>query len=148
MEQKGCRFVPHAQVIRAGQPWTNSSKDATAHNLKGDPFDNPGFNPILPPTSSTTMKMAKPEKLPFALSCSIHAFMTGWLLVLDHPYAVVTDKDGKFKIEKLPVGTHKFIVWQERVGYVNRNLEVEIKADKDTDLGAIKLKIEQLTKKP
>ena len=38
------------------------------------------------------------------LYCEIHAHMRGTILVLDTPYFVTTDEQGKFRIENLPVG--------------------------------------------
>ena len=32
------------------------------------------------------------------LSCNIHGWMKGWILVCDHPFFAVTDKDGSFVI--------------------------------------------------
>lgn len=31
---------------------------------------------------------------------------------------VKTDKDGRFRLENLPVGQHVFRVWHERLGYL------------------------------
>ena len=53
--------------------------------------------------------------------------MTGWWVVLDHPYAAITDADGKFRIENLPVGKHDFIVWQERAGYLEKKFTVDVR---------------------
>ena len=49
---------------------------------------------------------------------TIHAWMSGFLLLRDEPYMAKTDQDGKFAIEKLPVGTHTFQFWHERSGYL------------------------------
>ena len=55
-------------------------------------------------------------------------------LILDHPYAAVTSKDGKFQIEKLPEGQYDFIVWHERTGYIKydskRGFKVTVAAGK------------------
>jgi hypothetical protein len=42
--------------------------------------------------------------------------MRGWLLIVDHPYAAVTDEDGRFEIPQLPAGEHRFRLWHERPG--------------------------------
>ena len=49
-----------------------------------------------------------------------------------------TDAEGKFKIENLPVGKHKFTVWQESAGYIDRSFEVTVKKG-DNELPAIKV---------
>jgi hypothetical protein len=93
----------------------------------------------------------EPENLPSPVSCSIHPWMRGWLLIKDHPYMGVSDADGKVVIKNLPVGKWTFQFWHERAGNlreVKRNgesvqwtrgrLEVEIKPSLN-DLGEIKL---------
>jgi hypothetical protein len=71
--------------------------------------------------------------------------------VVDHPYAAVTDKDGKFKIDLLPAGEYEFRVWHERPGYVTAGVKtgfkVKVKSNGDTDLGVIKVPVAKLEKK-
>ena len=57
--------------------------------------------------------------------------MDFWTLVVDHPYATVTNEKGEFRIPDLPAGTHEFRVWQEKSGMLERKLVVTIKADQD-----------------
>ena len=85
--------------------------------------------------------------------------MTAYVLILDHPYAVVSDKDGKFKIEKLPVGELEFRYWHERAGYLiktvkivdgkekfENTVKIKIENGKTKDLGVIKLKADKFPK--
>jgi hypothetical protein len=46
--------------------------------------------------------------------------MKAWLLVLDHPYAVVSNSDGRFELPRLPAGEWTFRVWQERAGLLKQ----------------------------
>ena len=59
------------------------------------------------------------EKLPVMVSCSIHPWMKGWLVIRDTPYMAVTDEQGKFEIQNLPAGKWRFMFWQEAAGYVD-----------------------------
>jgi hypothetical protein len=76
--------------------------------------------------------------------------MRGYMLIQDHPYMAVSDKDGKFEIKNLPVGEWTFIVWQEGVGFLPRaqvngkpqewrrgRMTVKITDGKTTELGQI-----------
>jgi hypothetical protein len=59
--------------------------------------------------------------------------MNAWQLPLDHPFAAVTDADGRFEISGLPPGKYTFSVWHETPGYLSNNkLAVEIKAGQVT----------------
>jgi hypothetical protein len=53
--------------------------------------------------------------------------MSLYHLVQDHPFMAVTDKDGNFRIEGLPVGAHKFRVWHERGGLLEKDDKVDVK---------------------
>jgi hypothetical protein len=52
--------------------------------------------------------------------------MKAYWLIIDHPYATVTDKEGRFTIEKLPVGEIEFRIWHEVLGYIDREYVVTV----------------------
>jgi len=52
--------------------------------------------------------------------------MSAYVLVLDHPYAAITDEKGHFEIPDLPVGDHEFRVWQESAGWLDKHYAVTI----------------------
>ena len=54
-------------------------------------------------------------------------WMAAYHLPLDHEFFAVTDAKGKFEIKNLPAGTHKFNIWHEKAGYLNRELSISIK---------------------
>jgi hypothetical protein len=65
---------------------------------------------------------------------------------LDHPYAVITDEQGKFTIADLPAGEHELTIWQERALYIEtkdkqRKHKVRVIGGKTTDLGTIEVPI-------
>lgn len=140
-DQKGCRFLPHSMIVRTDQAVRLISSDAVAHNVHTYPFRNQPFNSILQPNDQTgiALEMPQGESLPVKVGCDIHPHMGAFWVVVDHPYAAITDEQGKFIIENLPAGTHEFRVWHERIGYVERALEVEIVAGETTTLEPIEI---------
>jgi len=48
MDNKGCRFEPHAAVLWTSQTLVLKNSDPIGHNVKGDVQSNPAFNPIIP----------------------------------------------------------------------------------------------------
>jgi len=64
------------------------------------------------------------ERLPHKVTCDIHSWMEAYWVVLDHPYVAVTNAKGEFEIPNLPVGEHKFIIWQEKCGYIDPRAKV------------------------
>jgi len=55
MDNKGCRFEPHAAVMWTSQTLVLKNSDPIGHNVKGDVQANPAFNPMatMPPGIST-----------------------------------------------------------------------------------------------
>ena len=86
-------------------------------------------NPIIPAKGFIDFGLTKPEIIPIKISCSIHTWMQGVVLVQDHPYMAVTDKDGRFELKNLPAGKLTIKVWQEKIGYV-QSVNVDNKATK------------------
>jgi len=124
LDQKGCRFIPHAMIIRAGQTVVLKSQDACSHNTRSTAIKNEAFNISVPANDREGIRknnQQQAEILPLPVECNIHPWMKAWWLTIDHPYATITDKHGKFKIEKLPAGTFEFRVWHERVGYIDQD---------------------------
>lgn len=129
-DQKGCRFAPHVLAVRTDQTVRCISQDAVPHNVRTAPLKNTAQNFVVAANDAKGQAVEVPqaETFPFPVKCDIHQWMEAYWIVTDHPYVAVTDADGKFKIENLPVGVHKFAVWQEKCGFVERNFEVTVKA--------------------
>ncbi len=140
-DQKGCTFFPHALIVRTDQKVLVKSGDDVAHNTHTFPLKNQAVNFILAPNDRAGKEVANPiaEILPTQVKCDIHPWMTAYWFVCDHPYAVVSDKDGKFTIKNLPEGKNDFRIWHEKVGYVERKFTVNIKDGETLDLGEIKV---------
>ena len=48
------------------------------------------------------------------LLCNIHPEMESYILVLQNPYFVVSDKDGKYQIHNVPPGVYNLMMWYKR----------------------------------
>lgn len=140
-DQKGCRFIPHGLVVRTDQVVVCVSSDPVAHNVHTSPFANTPSNFIVQPNDKEGMevKLPIPEALPVKVTCDIHPWMTAWWVVVNHPYAAITDAQGKFKIENLPEGEHTFRIWHEKAGYIDRNFKITIKDGEVTKLEPTKV---------
>lgn len=146
LDNVACMFVPHAVFVRTDQKLNVINSDACGHNVHTFPLRNAGLNQMLQPNDKTGLMAAVPEKeiLPIQIKCDIHPWMSAYALILDHPYAAVTDENGNFEIKMIPEGDHLFAVWQEKAGYIRKpskradnKLEVEITDGNTVDLGDI-----------
>ncbi len=122
LENKGCRFSPHVCLLRTSQTLVISNEDSVAHNTAAYLNRNDPFNEVTAPGKSTERNIELIERQPVKVACSIHPWMMGWLVVSDHPYAAVTDADGRFRIRQLPVGEHTVQIWQEKAGVITRGM--------------------------
>lgn len=153
VDNKECRFVPHVALVRVGQTLSIGNSDPTGHNSQFNfPENKKAENPLIPPKGEYVVKAAeltKRETRAQPISCAIHPWMTGFVLIQDHPYMATSDDDGNIEIKNIPAGKHKFQFFQQNVGYVPSNgklkttkgaMEIEIKDGGATDLGEVKVK--------
>lgn len=129
-DQKGCVFLPHAMVVLGGQTVEVVSSDEVAHNTHTYPLKNQPMNVLIAPNTPVgkgeKVNYKIGESLPIKVTCDFHPWMGAYWMVVDHPYAAVTNKEGKFTIANLPAGEHEFRVWHERVGYLDRKYAVKV----------------------
>ncbi|MCA9059068.1 MAG: hypothetical protein KDA85_11230 [Planctomycetaceae bacterium] len=146
--QKNCQFVPHAVVVRVGQSVEVTSDDPIAHNTHTHPLRNNGVNILIPPntTAGNGVKVdhKAAERLPTKVTCDLHDFMEARWMIIDHPYATVTNAKGEFTIENLPDGKHEFIVYHEKALYIDKKLEVTVKAGEVSEVKPIEVDASKL----
>ena len=149
-----CMFKPHALAFWVGkQPLVTTNSDPIGHAVKMDFLNNPGVNSLVPSGAKVDIKLQNPESVPMPVSCGVHPWEIAYLKVHDSPYVAVTGADGKFTIEKLPVGEWEFQVWQEssgflaaKSGWTKGRFKLKIKPGENS-LGEIKVASALLKKK-
>ncbi len=131
-DQGGCQFKPHVLFIQVGQPLLILNADLFAHNTHATPIRSDEFNVAIGANERKGIKKDynKSERNPVPVKCDLHNWMTAHHLVKDHPFGAATNEKGEFEIRNLPAGKHEFIVWQERVGYLDKKYAVTIEAGK------------------
>jgi plastocyanin len=123
MDNVNCRFDPHVVVMEAGQELHLENKDPVAHAMLFYAFVNTPVSRTLAanaPQDDVVTTFEKAEPLPVKVTCPIHSWMLGWLVVQEHPFVGVSDSQGRLKIDGLPPGEWTFRVWQEASGYVQK----------------------------
>jgi len=149
LDNKDCRFQPRILRLRTNQPLQAINSDSVAHNVAVYARRNQPFSIVVPQNEPLERTFNRPELLPIRVDCSIHAWMRAYLVITDHPYSAVSDKDGNFSIEKIPLGEWDFRIWHERPGYIktlhgktpyelNRGV-LKLTVESKTDLGDLKI---------
>jgi hypothetical protein len=119
INQKNCEYIPHVQVVPVGAPLQIVNSDNILHNVHAYTYGKQARTVcnIAQPIKgqSTTLKQMQLGKRGVILTtCDAgHPWMTGNLILCEHPYYTVTDNDGKFTITDVPVGTYKIKMWHE-----------------------------------
>ncbi|MEO1523954.1 MAG: methylamine utilization protein [Planctomycetota bacterium] len=104
LDNKNCRFEPHALLLRVGDTLRVKNSDDTGHNVKIDFFRNEQMSVMVPKDEPLEFEMTEAEPAVTRAECSIHPWMNARVLVLDHPFAAISNKDGVLEIAGLPVG--------------------------------------------
>jgi hypothetical protein len=149
IDQPCCVFEPRVLGMRAGQDLIikNSAAKISHNTYMNGGAAGPNINPLIPAKSEFTVpgKAIKPRYIPILYTCSIHAWMKGYVGVFNHPYFAVTDADGKFTIKNAPAGKYRLMVWHEQgwviidpKNQIDRGRDIDIKANGTTDVGKIK----------
>ncbi|MFQ5641502.1 MAG: TonB-dependent receptor [bacterium] len=130
LDQNGCAFTPHVTLVPAGAVLTIFNSDGILHNIHTYSEANSPINKAQPGfKKKMTAKFSEPEII--RLACDVHNWMTGYIAVVDHPYHVVTDENGRFELSGVPAGTYTVEYWQETLG--QKSMEVTVSEGADTD---------------
>ena len=114
-----CRFEPRVAVLRLGQTLVLENDDTIAHNTLANLTYNQPFNEALTFQQAVRKTFTRAETRPAEITCPIHAWMKGYIVIKEHPYVVVTDAEGRFTIRNLPVGEWEFQFWHEAPKYLS-----------------------------
>jgi hypothetical protein len=121
-DQKVCVFLTHVLGVSVGQPIEIKNSDPTGHNTKIEGRANT-FNQTIPANGSIPFTPQREETAPAPVSCSIHPWMSAYILPRKNGYFAVTDEDGNFELPNLPAGEPiELQVWHESGGAPGQGL--------------------------
>jgi len=113
MAQEHIAFLPHILLTAVGSEVTFPNHDHVRHHVYS-------FSPakrfelkLYGQEQSRTVLFDKPGVV--ALGCNIHDRMSGFIIVLDTPYAGKSDAAGHLFLDGLPEGPGALTLWQERL---------------------------------
>ncbi len=112
-----CAFAPHVAVGFKGGKVIQKNDDPIFHNIHTYINGKTAFNIGLPEKgSSVTKPLLRDGQM--EVTCDSHPWMHGYVMILDHPYAAVTNEKGEFSIKDIPAGTYTVEAWHEALGKV------------------------------
>ena len=108
-----CRFEPHVLIAQKGDTLRVTNPDEVGHNANLQFFNNQAQNFLIPAGQEKSVMLEESEPAPIPVDCNIHPWMTARVLVLDHPFAAVSDENGDLTIKGLPTGELVFRAYHE-----------------------------------
>jgi plastocyanin len=123
VEQRGCMFVPRIQGVVAGQEIDIVNRDGTLHNVHTFKGAETWFNQAQPKGSPEISKELD-QAMIVKLTCDVHPWMRGFVVVSDHPFFAVSGEDGRFAIDHLPAGRYTLEAWHSRYGWKKTTVSV------------------------
>src|SRR5687767_2297577 len=131
LDQDKCRYVPRVLGVRVGQPLSIRNSDPLLHNVRANGTINQGFNTSTPLEGISFERTFATREIMVPFKCDVHAWMTAFVGVLDHPYFGTTAPDGKVVLGKLPPGTYTIEAWHETLGTKTQQVTIAAKESKD-----------------
>ena len=124
LDQKGCHYTPHVQIVPVHATLQVKSSDPILHNVHSFLNGSTVINFAMPPQPGLvlTKKLDKPGGE--QLKCDVHSFMTGGIFVSETPYAALTDEEGSFEIKDVPAGSYTIATWHQAAGPLSQPVTV------------------------
>lgn len=134
LDQKGCWFRPHVLLVPVGTTLEILNNDDILHNIHTTSTKNPPMNKAQPKFMKkiTHTFTAAPEVI--RVSCDVHHWMNGWIIVQDHLYYAITDDNGQFTLPNVPAGTYTIQYWHEKFGQKTAKVTVTAEETITADL--------------
>ena len=156
LANKDCRFEPHILITQVGDTLDVTNPDTVGHNANLQFLMNTQQNFTIPAGQKKSVVLTSAEPAPIPVNCNIHPWMNARLVVVDHPFAAVSNKDGELIIKGLPAGDdivfrafHESGTFKEEIyidgkkeKWKSNRFEVEIEEGMN-DLGVVEVPLEQ-----
>lgn len=111
-----CLLHPRVQAVVVGTTMNVINDDKALHRLVFTRLGTRDTLTVTPFFNAGQMvaseRMAKTPGI-VEVRCAQHPATRAYIAVFDHPYFAVTEKDGSFKIDSLPSGNYRMMVWRE-----------------------------------
>jgi hypothetical protein len=132
LDQRNCEFVPRIQIARSGVPLILRNSDPVLHVVRIESMSGTNGSRALLKAATPYAGYEKTYQLanfrePTLLHVSAgngHEWMAAYIAVMPHPWAALTDENGRFTLRNVPPGAHKIYAWHEVLGTLTRDASV------------------------
>jgi Carboxypeptidase regulatory-like domain len=132
LDQRNNEFIPRIQIARSGAPLILRNSDSFLHVVRIDSMsgtnDSRRLLQVATPYAGYEKKFqlanfGQPTLLRVT-SANGQGWMAAFIAVMPHPWATLTDENGRFVLRNVPAGKHKIYAWHEVLGTLVREVQV------------------------
>ncbi len=124
MSQHNIAFDPHVLIVPIGSTVTFPNLDKVRHHVysfsKAKKFELKLYGR----EEARTVVFDKVGIVP--IGCNIHDSMSGFIIVVDTPYAMKTDASGRVRIADVPAGPASVSVWHPSIRAADNRLTNQV----------------------
>jgi plastocyanin len=122
VDQHDKMFMPHVSVVTRGTTVRFPNDDTVFHNVFAY-FQAKKFDLGMYPRGATK-KVTFDKTGLVVMLCSVHSYMSAYIVVVDTPYYAVADKEGRFRLPSVPPGAYTLHGWHESGAELTQTLTV------------------------
>ena len=122
MNHVNLRFQPQVLAVMRGATVPFPNSDPVFHSAFSVSTSNPFDLGIYSRGRKKSFRFENPGIV--EIFCRIHAHMQAFVLVLENPYFTMTDKEGNYRIQNVPVGIYTVHVWKSRGVKANQKVRL------------------------
>lgn len=144
MDQVGCVFTPHVVILPLGQSLMVRNSDGILHNFHTYSDLNRSVNLAMPKTMTEMEVEGRRFRRPDFVStkCDIHGWMSGFIVVAEHPYYTVTNDQGEFELKDVPSGRYNLVIWHEALEGKSQSVSITVGDSQQIDFALSEAKSE------
>ena len=134
-----CRLDPRVQAAVIGSTFNVFNDDRLLHRLVFVRFGTHDTLAVMPFFNTGQLvpseRLAKSPGL-VEVRCAQHPWTHAYITVFNHPYFAVTKPDGSFRIDSVPAGNYRMMVWHHGAAQpVERSVNVAAGEAANVDVG-------------
>lgn len=114
MDQREMKFIPRVLAVLAGTTVDFLNSDKTFHNVFSTSETKKFDLGLYSPGRTRNVTFEKPGVV--RLLCHVHPQMEAFIVVKEHPYFGVTDKQGNYQFGNVPQGKYNLELWHPEFG--------------------------------
>jgi hypothetical protein len=101
-----------------GNMAVNKNSDPIFHNIHAYIRGKTIYNLGIPEKGNETKRKFSKTGI-MSITCNVHPWMHGYVMIFNHPYAAVTNEKGEYSIPDIPAGTYEVRAWHEGFGDIS-----------------------------